>query len=656
MSILGYSTSYFLPEYWGSTPLYGEKIIPLLDYILSTEYTQADGLANAFYDMANKYKNTPTLPIEAIEEIIDESGYGYVRALLGNDEDSIRLLVYLLVLIHQLKGTKIGIEVVLNLLRKTNNDMVFLVIGNPDINYDTKEVTNFSTSDYIQYNNFTVDQSPFEITLKIRTPDSLSTEQCILSSNDYGLYIGISSDSTLVLSLGSDRTSWNIVNSDLSTVVLEPSTSYYLKLVYDGSSYTLKLSTDGVRYRDAIIVSSTVSLDIHGGRLYMGVDNSEGTPKNSFNGSIDLLPVSLDIKNSEITQWFEQFPVITEDEDTFIIKTNIDITKLNVDFFSKFVNFINRYVYPTLKALEVKFDFENNLTFIPYVRQKIRYVTSCEYGYKWSAPELVSELEGVSDWKTFTQDFKVLETTNKDYLYLLSTGGYLSEANVTDGLWTSASFAGIGGAWSSSASSETHVVFLNGFGYASVDLHNSIWILPIVTGKGWTNITYGDSIWVALRQDGKVSYSNSEVPMNSEDWSALVSIPYDDLFAGVSWQALAYGNGKFVALGNDSSALSTSEDGIIWTETVSPWLDSSERVCGVAYGNGIFIALCVYGKFAISTDGVHWTTPVRSENLYSVCAESGSSVQWRDIIFVRDKFWALSNKGHIAVYEYGVIN
>ncbi len=378
MSILGYSTSYFLPEYWGSTPLYGEKIIPLLDYILSTEYTQADGLANAFYDMANKYKNTPTLPIEAIEEIIDESGYGYVRALLGNDEDSVRLLVYLLVLIHQLKGTKIGIEVVLNLLRKTNNDMVFLVIGNPDINYDTKEVSNFSASDYIQYNNFTIDQNPFEITLKIRTPDSLSTEQCILSSNDYGLYIGISSDSTLVLNLGSDRTSWNIVNSDLSTIVLEPSTNYYLKLVYDGSSYTLKLSTDGVRYRDAIIVSSTTSLDIHGGRLYMGVDNSKGTPKNSFNGSIDLLPVSLDIKNSEITQWFEQFPVITEDEDTFIIKTNIDITKLNVDFFSKFVNFINRYVYPTLKALEVKFDFENNLTFIPYVRQKIRYVAVLE--------------------------------------------------------------------------------------------------------------------------------------------------------------------------------------------------------------------------------------------------------------------------------------
>ena len=26
MSILGYSSAYFLPQYWANTPLYGEKI------------------------------------------------------------------------------------------------------------------------------------------------------------------------------------------------------------------------------------------------------------------------------------------------------------------------------------------------------------------------------------------------------------------------------------------------------------------------------------------------------------------------------------------------------------------------------------------------------------------------------------------------------
>jgi hypothetical protein len=54
LSILGYSASYFLPEYWGSTPLYGEKIIPLIDYILSTEFSQADKLANAFDELSEE--------------------------------------------------------------------------------------------------------------------------------------------------------------------------------------------------------------------------------------------------------------------------------------------------------------------------------------------------------------------------------------------------------------------------------------------------------------------------------------------------------------------------------------------------------------------------------------------------------------------------
>ena len=85
MSILGYSASYFLPEYWSNTPLYGEKILPLIDYILSTDFVQADKLANAFYMIENKYKNTADLPLSAIQAIIEESGYSYVMDLLGED-------------------------------------------------------------------------------------------------------------------------------------------------------------------------------------------------------------------------------------------------------------------------------------------------------------------------------------------------------------------------------------------------------------------------------------------------------------------------------------------------------------------------------------------------------------------------------------------
>ena len=57
MSILGYSSSYFLPQYWANTPLYGEKLLPLIDYILSNDYEYSESLAQAFYNIENKYKN-----------------------------------------------------------------------------------------------------------------------------------------------------------------------------------------------------------------------------------------------------------------------------------------------------------------------------------------------------------------------------------------------------------------------------------------------------------------------------------------------------------------------------------------------------------------------------------------------------------------------
>lgn len=371
MSILGYSSAYFLPEYWASTPLYGEKIIPLLDYILSTDFAQADKLANAFYVIQNKYKNTSDLPIDMIKAIIDESGYTYVSDLLGEDEDSIRLLVYLLVLIHQLKGTKLGIEVVLNLLKRDTNPMVLGVIGNPTIT-QAREVTDFTTSDYVLYNGFTTDAEPFELTFPIRT-GNFNTEQCIASSNNYGFYLNINTRGELVLSLGSKaRNSWDIVNRAVSKTPLLTNTSYYIKLSFDGFSYNVKVSTDNLKYAEYIFIESNVPLDIHSGIIYLGVNGSEGNIEQPFNGFIDLAPFSMDVQNITILQWFEQFPV--GDENTFIIKAELDLGILSEDFFSKFAIFVSKYVYPTLGALEAKLNFNSNLTFLPYCRQRVTYV------------------------------------------------------------------------------------------------------------------------------------------------------------------------------------------------------------------------------------------------------------------------------------------
>ena len=371
MSILGYSAAYFFPEYWSSTPLYGEKIIPLIDYILSSDYEKADTLANAFYMMENKYKNTGDLPLECIKAIIEESGYTYVLDLLGTDEKSIRLLVYILVMVHQLKGTGLGIEIVLNLLKRDTDPMVLSTVGSPTINSGL--LSGFSIEDYVFYSGFTTGNDPFEIIFPIRT-GNIGIEQAIASGGKYGFYLGINTQGHVVLTLGSDRNGWNILDetNGTSAGVLAPNTNYFLKLVFDGSSYSLKVSTDNKKFTDYISVSSSVGLGLNKDRIYLGVSNATGVIEKPFKGFVDLTPFSTNIQNIKVTQWFEEFPV--SEENTFNIKADLDLGVVSSDFFQKFSAFVRRYVYPTLRAFDVNLTLQSNITFIPWVRQKIMYV------------------------------------------------------------------------------------------------------------------------------------------------------------------------------------------------------------------------------------------------------------------------------------------
>lgn len=374
MSILGYSSSYFLPQYWSETPLYGEKIIPLIDYILSTDFVGADKLANAFYNMENKYKNTGNLPIDRIEAIIDESGYGYVRNLLGNDEESLRLLVYLIVLLHQLKGTGVGIETVLNLLKKSGSTMLFGVIGNPTINA-SDEVSDITSTDYIRYSDFSVDSDPFDLLFQIKT-GVLGEDQCIASSNDYGFALSVTSNGGITLSLGSNKVSWNIANRVPSTYTLVPNTRYFLKLSFSGYDYSLSISVDGKKYSNILNIESTESLGIHKGFLYVGVDGAGSGIVDPFKGFINLSTIAVRVDDISVKQWFENTPVTTEN--TFSVKAELDLGVVSTDFFRKFSDFVKRYVYPSLESFEAKVGLDAHLTIIPYTRQKIKFIYANE--------------------------------------------------------------------------------------------------------------------------------------------------------------------------------------------------------------------------------------------------------------------------------------
>ena len=402
MSILGYSSAYFLPQYWVNTPLYGEKIIPLLDYILSTDYANAEQLAVAFYNIQSKYTNTSDLPVGVIEEIIEENGYGYIRNLLGNDENSLKLLVYILVMVHQLKGSKKGIQTVLNLLKSTPDEMEMSVVGEPDVT-ESRDVSEFSLKDFITYSGFNVGEDPFEINFQITTGNSFVQEQCIVSVSDYGLYLGINDAGRLVLKLGQQiggLRGWQQVDGEsefVSQKVLVKNTTYYMTLTYSGYDYSLKVSVDGEKYSYYFSIEDSTPISVYDGVMFVGIDKSEGFLRYPYDGIISLAPFSVSSNNVKITQWYETFPV--GEENTFEVEAEVDVGLVSSEFFSNFAKFTEKYVYPTLAAFKAKMALKNKVTFLPYVRQKVTYIASDTHGV---VKEYFNSKEaGVESWETF---------------------------------------------------------------------------------------------------------------------------------------------------------------------------------------------------------------------------------------------------------------
>lgn len=142
--MLGHSVSYYLPKYWAQTPLYSEKIIPLLDHLLSVESPYADKLALAYFDIWNKYTSPEEMTSESIKSLIRELGYGYILDLLFTSEDNLEKILFLLPLIHYLKDTKKGLEVVFSLLQADDKPVKTKITvwheANPVLEEDTFSV------------------------------------------------------------------------------------------------------------------------------------------------------------------------------------------------------------------------------------------------------------------------------------------------------------------------------------------------------------------------------------------------------------------------------------------------------------------------------------------------------------------------------------
>ena len=105
------------------------------------------------------------------------------------------------------------------------------------------------------------------------------------------------------------------------------------------------------------------------------------------------------------------------------------------------------------------------------------------------------------------------------------------------------------------------------------------------------------------------------------------------------WNDVAYGNGKFVAIAEQTSRGAYSEDGITWKQMNMP---VSAYWQSIAYGNGKFVAVS-YNNSAVSAyslDGISWTQTTMP-----------ASAEWGSVVYGADKFVAIANKSDRAAYS-----
>ena len=186
---------------------------------------------------------------------------------------------------------------------------------------------------------------------------------------------------------------------------------------------------------------------------------------------------------------------------------------------------------------------------------------------------------------------------------------------------------------------------LQGIDYGSATFGNGMWILggtlsdAIVTSpdlQAWTKafddnkadtlgnvgLAYGQGRFVALQQDGTLVTSTDGV-----QWVVGTSFVTDG-----TAQALVYGAGGFVAFGGGFTSYH-SVDGLTWTAG-----DTDINFNAVTYGNGRYVAVGDNGETITSTDGVTWTAQSQA-----------TDVSFYDVAYGNGEFVSVGSGGAIGV-------
>jgi hypothetical protein len=112
------------------------------------------------------------------------------------------------------------------------------------------------------------------------------------------------------------------------------------------------------------------------------------------------------------------------------------------------------------------------------------------------------------------------------------------------------------------------------------------------------DVAYGNNTWVAVANEGKVAYSSDGRTWTLVTWTTAMPTPFGT--SNNQMYAVAFGNGIFIAIGRQGMA--SSPDSRTWTKI------ATSNPSNLAFGGGRWVAVGGAGGTAYSTDnGSTWT-------------------------------------------------
>lgn len=173
-------------------------------------------------------------------------------------------------------------------------------------------------------------------------------------------------------------------------------------------------------------------------------------------------------------------------------------------------------------------------------------------------------------------------------------------------------------------------------GYHSAD--GAIWTTTTVPAGCYYGITYGSGTFVAVSSGGAAW--NTGYVITSQDgitWADVTTANSAVLGGQIQWGAVAFGNGKFVAVSlNLGKAAYSTDSGQTWT-AVTVGANEWRAIC---YANSLFVAVAKTGTNRVMTspDGITWSTPALTAG--------ADAEMWRGVAYGAGMFVAVHEGGY----------